>query len=969
MKRPISRFLLSQLQRGGHKRAVRRARSVLLVSMVATAFSAGCDVDQLSVLEAGLRINPERLDFADTYVGTETVRNLVVSNSGETVLRLESTRLVSASGTFSLPATGTFPLSPDDNTAMTVAFSPNEAGPHAAELELTFDGFDPLRIPLAGEAVLPAIRLEPATLDFGEVDAADASTQTLSLINDGTEPFTVQLSVLNSAAYTLATGTDTQAVVLPAGATEALQVRFTPPGAGVFSATLRADVCGEGCGVAATLTGTGRAPRIEVDPRQVDLGVVEPGSTTTTTVTVRNVGVGDLNISTVALDDALGFASVTSPVPGPLAPGDDAEVSIAFSPTTPEASFSANLVVESNDPLQPRLLVPVVGQVPGAMVRVFPAVMQFGLLDEGDVRQQDALVRSVGDRDVSVTAVRIVGDTTGVFSLASPLPLFPFSLAPQESLLTSLQVNVTADAFQALGAEAELVIESSAGEVRVPMAFSADVSACRPRAVRSHVQLGFVDPGLGARGTTEIVNEGTAGCTVRRVTPANGREFDAGFTYQSWGPDVLMPGDNMVIEFAFSTSRLGDYRAFLAAQFDESESDVVVSASATTLPNGVRVNPSSVQVGPVQQGCGVPEVNYVLTNIGAINLQATQTTIVGDAVTSVFPQPPFALPVGVWRTMTLRWANNLPPGLHTATVLHETDSASPASLNVELDVAAADESVTERFIAPGGTVTQVDVLFIVDNSGSMQDDQEELAENFEAFVEAAQASANNLDVQIGLTTTDVSVERGGLVGFPEVLDLADSRTPQRFRDRANVGVYGSGWEQGLEAARLALSTSGPNAGSGFLRSDAALSIIVVSDEDDFSVRQDQPQNAEFIELTPTAAYIDILRAVKSTTVAEVPVLVSAVVPLGASRYREVVNAFGGVALNVNQPWGEELADIGEATVELARSFTLASRPEGQVYVTVDGAPTSDFVVEDRTLTFSEPLAEGAEVEVTYDPGC
>ena len=47
---------------------------------------------------------------------------------------------------------------------------------------------------------------------------------------------------------------------------------------------------------------------------------------------------------------------------------------------------------------------------------------------------------------------------------------------------------------------------------------------------------------------------------------------------------------------------------------------------------------------------------------------------------------------------------------------------------------------------------KADILFVVDNSGSMYEDQVELATRFPKFLEAI----NNLDYNIAITTTDVS---------------------------------------------------------------------------------------------------------------------------------------------------------------------------------------------------------------------
>jgi len=172
---------------------------------------------------------------------------------------------------------------------------------------------------------------------------------------------------------------------------------------------------------------------------------------------------------------------------------------------------------------------------------------------------------------------------------------------------------------------------------------------------------------------------------------------------------------------------------------------------------------------------------------------------------------------------------------------------------------------------------RTDILFVVDDSGSMYDKQQILARNFGAFIDRLAASpARNL-FQIGVTTTSVDrydqgrfsttfaptgacpappadgqpYPRGALVSVsgpdvpearlqsttapPRILAAGSASLAADFTRNVAVGVCGSGREQGLEAARLALSEptlSGANA--GFVRQGARLVLVIVSDDDDCS---------------------------------------------------------------------------------------------------------------------------------------
>ncbi|TNE85106.1 MAG: hypothetical protein EP330_27270 [Deltaproteobacteria bacterium] len=140
----------------------------------------------------------------------------------------------------------------------------------------------------------------------------------------------------------------------------------------------------------------------------------------------------------------------------------------------------------------------------------------------------------------------------------------------------------------------------------------------------------------------------------------------------------------------------------------------------------------------------------------------------------------------------------------------------------------------------------VDILLVVDNSCSMQTYQTRLGQNFSQFISWFVGA--NINYQIAVTTTSLtqpnpnctSAEHARIPAPGQFVDntVITPSTPDAasvFNTLVNVGTCGSANEMGLEAARLALSEpnlSGANA--GFLRPEASLSLIFVSDEEDYS---------------------------------------------------------------------------------------------------------------------------------------
>jgi hypothetical protein len=134
---------------------------------------------------------------------------------------------------------------------------------------------------------------------------------------------------------------------------------------------------------------------------------------------------------------------------------------------------------------------------------------------------------------------------------------------------------------------------------------------------------------------------------------------------------------------------------------------------------------------------------------------------------------------------------------------------------------------------------KADVLLVIDNSCSMDDDQMALASNLATFIAGATFSSVGVDFHIGVTITELSdPARGELIGDatnPKVLTRSTPMLQQLFADKVIVGTNG-GWEGIVEpAVRAVTPPLVVNENAGFLRDDAMLAIIGISDEPDQSI--------------------------------------------------------------------------------------------------------------------------------------
>lgn len=261
---------------------------------------------------------------------------------------------------------------------------------------------------------------------------------------------------------------------------------------------------------------------------------------------------------------------------------------------------------------------------------------------------------------------------------------------------------------------------------------------------------------------------------------------------------------------------------------------------------------------------------------------------------------------------------------------------------------------------------EVDILWVVDNSPSMAEEQQRVADGFADFISSL--SDTQIDFHIGVVTTDMDMgtaDRGVLIGATPFLTPEDDYIAE-FQERVKVGVDGSDKEKGLAAALYALTEpiiSGPN--YGFMREQATTSIIFVSDEDDCSDGEAlaaEGGSACYDQSDRLVAVKDYVQDFRSLKPPGVRLVSSAIVGPPASegcteswpgkRYMTVAEATGGVSGNIcDAAYSEIMYDLGLAVTGVQTLFQLSySAVEETLSVWVgDASGAGEAIPQDPVL--------------------
>lgn len=284
-----------------------------------------------------------------------------------------------------------------------------------------------------------------------------------------------------------------------------------------------------------------------------------------------------------------------------------------------------------------------------------------------------------------------------------------------------------------------------------------------------------------------------------------------------------------------------------------------------------------------------------------------------------------------------------------------------------------------------GTEVAVDILWAIDSSGSMEEEQARLVANLGQFVDYAEGLG--ADYQMAVIEAQELESGAGVfrtcAPHPPVVGASyldnDARN-EAFSCMVEVGTMGFATETAAGATRIALeraqsddqTSSNPNA--GFLRPHADLAIVAISDEDDQS-------------LLPDDVLLDAMFAAKDFDRSRVRFhAIAGPLPMGcpfanrALRYSQMVDATGGMFFGIcADDWSPLLTSLGLDVFRPRSRFGLKHHAdELTLDVRVDGA----FVPRDafdgyaydpdgRWITFSERRIPppGSEITVTYVPHC
>ncbi len=979
-------------------------RSGLWVLVAVLGVLAGCaDRDRPIVADGRLTATPGGLDFQRVAVFDGREAEVVLRNVGRARITVDEAWVEGPAGAWQVDFTheGPHSLIPGGECSLRVRFTPGEATSLPATLVVRSDAKrEPLiRVKLQGMGVDAWARVTPRELDFGRIEAESSKTLTFTVSNPTDLPVEVTPKLVGADRDEFSA----EPLTLGAGETREVPFTFSPGRVGRKQVALAVSPC-RGCAdVPVKVAAESLDQAVVAEPPLLDFGSIPVDKDRFLKARLRNISTEPMTITELRLagTDA-SFSHGATGLPLVLGPGETREWDLRYTPghMGPAEDKAFFHVVSKRNPTTD---VELRGYGGAAELCVSPLAHSFGRQPIGSKTGVVVNVKNCGSSNGGPLTLHgldfhaMDGGADVQFN-TTPLTL-PHRLLPGEEV----NFKVFFEPTRAGAAAGRLVMTTdvySGTTTELNFTGTAQQHApCQLDVTPAMVDFGTVIPGKGAVLGVKVQNRGSDLCPVKNIRLQDNGGGVFGMPGGELDGVIILPGD----WFSFMVSFLappagGSFTGTLQVdQADPANPRLLVPLVANSQAACLVAAPRYIDWGVARPACppASREVNYlnacrVPVTVSDVRIGAGTTD--GEFVLRDTPAMPRTLEPGAAFTVEVGYLAKA-FGLNLSPLFVDSSDLPEPLLVPLIGESSRRVDKTDTFVQQDGA--KVDVLFVVDNTASMVEEQPRIVSAMPAFAEAA--LAKGVDMHVAVTTTGIAPisdacpggARGGEAGRffpvdnsgPRILSHRTSNLAGVLQRNVSVGQCAE-VEQGFEAVRRALSdplvtgaddprTPQPNDGNGgFLRDSAALVLVFMGDEDDHSpdsvdtyVRYFQARKGEQQPQRMT------IYAIAPTTASGCPTSGGA-----GTRYAEAAARTGGEVLSVcSDNYAPLMRAVANKAFSAQDRFPLSELPDaGSLSVVVDGVPVTggwSYDSATNSVVFATAPAPGAKVQVSYRRAC
>jgi len=432
--------------------------------------------------------------------------------------------------------------------------------------------------------------------------------------------------------------------------------------------------------------------------------------------------------------------------------------------------------------------------------------------------------------------------------------------------------------------------------------------------------------------------------------------------------DISIAGGEMIqVDIAYTPETYESNGGFIEFETsDEDESHIEITLEGYGDAPVMSVNPPEFDYGDISIGCDNEE-RITIRNDGNMDLTIeTITQMVTQPVDILLemgslPEPPWLLIPGQEIDFLVSY---IPTDIgydESSITITGNDPYTPEAEVIQYGDGDVEQWFSQQWEQE--EIPVLDVLWVIDNSGSMNQFQTNLSTNISSFMTAF--AATGADYNMAVITTDRYT-------FSTILTPLTPNVEQELSNLVMTGIMGSGMEKGIEMSYRSLnSATAAGPGGNFFRVDATLIVIYVSDEQDWSGGWGN-YTTFFDTIKPPGQFVPY------GVIADVPAGCQYTASNGALRtlqpgygYWDLIDYYGGSWYSIcATDWGVQLQDLaGEVTGRRMFELEEPDPIKSTIEVTVNGQVTTEWEYDETTnsVIFAEGHVpdEGQTINIDY----
>jgi hypothetical protein len=424
---------------------------------------AGTDVNPIQVPLMGTGVLtmatlelPKIIDFGNVaYRSGSKEKTIIIGNNSPIpgdILLLNSNYFESVSEIFQVMEKFPISLEPGSTYPITVRFNPEALGSQQNTLHLlnSSANLPDGAILVTGNVIQGELIVAPSSIDFGNTSNGMPYKDSVIMIqNNSSQNITITAKWLSddTSSFTI---DNSRVITLRPNQSDYIIVRFFPHNAGRKNA--RFNITSDYYLTPALyvpLTGiAGEEALLKPDMLTIDFGILRKGEFKDTTLTIKNEGCLDLNISSMFLSglNTEIFSLIGQTQPLVIRGSESKIITIRATAILPIGPKSGQLKINSNDPTHPETLVNLLATVKSNVLFKSVDNIEFDTVDVGYYQDSLILLRNQGDLSAVISQIYIDGPFSSEFSVVNnPVKS---ELFPNDSLLLLLRFSPSAEGLR-----------------------------------------------------------------------------------------------------------------------------------------------------------------------------------------------------------------------------------------------------------------------------------------------------------------------------------------------------------------------------------------------------------------------------------------------------------------------------------------------------------------------------------------